>query len=202
MTSKESTTAVILAGGQARRMQGEDKGLIELNGRPMIAYILDIVRPQAHDVLINANRNHERYAGFGHRVISDELSGFQGPLAGMASAMQAAATPFVACVPCDGPLLPPDLMTRLHTVRGDEDADIAVAHDGNRMQPVFALLKCDLLPSLQAFLQAGERKIDHWYAQHRVALADFSNEPDIFLNINTPAQCAALAARLGGRRAD
>ena len=183
-------------------MNGEDKGLIELNGRPMIDYVLDIVRPQAAAVLINANRNHQRYAAFGQRVISDGISGFQGPLAGMASAMQAAETPFIACVPCDGPLLPDDLVVRLHAACADEDAEIAVAHDGKRMQPVFALLKCELLSSLQAFLQAGERKIDQWYAQHGVALVDFSNDPDIFLNINTPAERDALSARLENRRAD
>lgn len=190
------TTGVILAGGRARRMDGEDKGLVELNGQPMIHYIMDIVGPQVDGIVINANRNHERYAQFGHPVIADTLDDFQGPLAGMFSAMSHVDTPLIMTVPCDGPLLPTDLAGRLHEALNDKDADIAVAHDGQRMQPVFALLKCSLLASLKAFLQEGERKIDRWYARHNMALADFSDDQTMFLNVNTPAERDALAEQM------
>lgn len=195
-TTSALITGVVLAGGQARRMGGEDKGLVTLNGRAMIGYVLDILGPQVADILINANRNIERYQTYGYRVISDLHGDFSGPLAGMAAAMRAASTPYIVTVPCDSPLLPKDLVARLYRTLQHAGAEISVAHDGNRMQPVFALLQCSLLSSLEAFLDRGERKIDQWYAQHRVAQADFSAQPEAFINVNTPIERDALAARL------
>ncbi len=189
MTSDSSSnqiTAVILAGGMARRMGGEDKGLIDLDGRPLIAHVLERIQPQVDQVVINANRNLEQYARFGHPVISDTLSDFQGPLAGFLAVMQQVDTDFIVTLPCDGPCLPDNLIERLLKAQQAADADIAVAHDGNRMQPVYALIATRLQPSLEAFLQAGERKIDWWYAKHNTVTVDFSDAPDTFLNINTP----------------
>ncbi|MCW8948885.1 MAG: molybdenum cofactor guanylyltransferase [Sedimenticola sp.] len=189
MTSDSSSnqiTAVILAGGMARRMGGEDKGLIDLDGRPLIAHVLERIQPQVDQVVINANRNLEQYARFGHPVISDTLSDFQGPLAGFLAVMQQVDTDFIVTLPCDGPCLPDNLIERLRKAQQAADADIAVAHDGNRMQPVYALIATRLQPSLEAFLQAGERKIDWWYAKHNTVTVDFSDAPDTFLNINTP----------------
>lgn len=192
-------TGVVLAGGQARRMGGEDKGLVELGGRWMIAHVIDALRPQVETVIINANRNLERYRELGWSVIADELSGFSGPLAGMASAMAAARTPDIVTVPCDSPLLPGDLVARLTAARGRERAEIAVAHDATRMQPVFALLDTSLLGDLRAFLEAGERKIDRWYARHRLALADFADESEAFINVNTPRERESVWAHMQHR---
>ncbi len=181
-------TGVVLAGGRGRRMGGNDKGLVELAGRPLIEHVLEGLRPQVGALLINVNRNHETYATYGERLVDDALTGFQGPLAGFAAAMQAADTPWILTVPCDGPLLPPDLLSRLSTALEGDDAELAVAHDGERLQPVYALLPVSLYPSLTRFLDAGDRKIDLWYARHRMARADFSDCPDLFNNINTPEQ--------------
>jgi molybdenum cofactor guanylyltransferase len=183
---KEKVTAVILAGGMGRRMGGRDKGQVELQGHPLIEYVINAIRPQVNSILINANRHQDDYARYGCPVISDMLEGYQGPLAGFAAGMQAAATPYIVTVPCDGPLLADDLVQRLCTSLSKDAAEIAVAHDGRRMQPVYALIPTALLPSLQAFLAAGNRKIDQWYACHTVALADFSDSPETFRNINTP----------------
>jgi molybdenum cofactor guanylyltransferase len=191
-------TAVILAGGKARRMGGEDKGLIELHGRPLLEYIIAGLRPQVGHILINANRNLDRYRVFGYPVAADTAGSFLGPLAGMATGMQAVTTPLLLAVPCDSPFVPVALCDRLRRALDEADADISVAHDGIRMQPVFALLRCALLPSLLAYLGEGERKIDGWYARHRLALADFSAEPDVFLNLNTPADRLTLENRLAG----
>lgn len=193
---RNDITGLILAGGRASRMGGEDKGLIEVNTRPMIDYVLAALKPQADSILINANRNLERYAGYGYRVVSDELTDFQGPLAGIATAMARSESAYLLVAPCDSPLVPEDLGARLYDALADANAEIAVAHDGARMQPVFSLLKRDLLASLLAFLEQGERKIDRWYARHSVALADFTHRPDTFLNINTPEDRRALAERL------
>ncbi len=190
--SPETITAVILAGGQGKRMGGEDKGLLDWNGRPLIATILDALESQANTILINANRNQEVYEQFGRPVVADSLKGFQGPLAGFAAGMQAAETPWIATVPCDSPLIPDDLLARLAEALMREQAEIAVAHDGERMQPVYALLPVGLFGSLLMFLQEGNRKIDLWYKRHKIALADFSDRPEIFRNVNTPEEHSKL----------
>jgi molybdenum cofactor guanylyltransferase len=197
-TPSTDISAVILAGGRARRMNGVDKGLIELHGRPLLDYIISALRPQVGEILVNANRNLARYRAFGYPVSEDLTTGFHGPLAGMATGMQAATTPYVLTVPCDSPLLPAHLAETLYRALGDAGAELSVAHDGVRMQPVFALLSRALLPDLLAFLGDGGRKIDTWYARHRLALADFSPVPEMFLNLNTPADRSALEDRLGG----
>lgn len=189
-------TAVVLAGGRARRMDGHDKGLIELNHRPLIDYALTALRGQVDAVLINANRNLERYAHLGHPVIADQRSGFHGPLAGMASALAEMRTRYLVTAPCDCPALPEDLVPRLLAARAQADAELAVAHDGTRLQPVFALLDRALLPSLERFLDGGGHKIDQWYAQHRMAMADFSDRPEAFINVNTPEDLELMAQAL------
>ena len=184
--NKEDITGVVLAGGQARRMQGQDKGLIMLGETPMIEIILDIFVPQVGKLIINANRNHEDYAKYGYPVISDELSGYHGPLAGMASALNEITTTYMVTTPCDTPFIPTDLVERLANKLIDEDADICVADNGERTQPVFCIIKKQLLSSLKQFLDQGERKIDRWFEQHKLAVADFSDIPEAFDNINTP----------------
>ncbi|MCU7918566.1 MAG: molybdenum cofactor guanylyltransferase [Candidatus Thiodiazotropha sp. (ex Epidulcina cf. delphinae)] len=181
-------TAVILAGGRGSRMGGEDKGLIELHGEPLIQHVIAAIEPQVGHVLINANRNLSRYRQFGHPVIADSLADFQGPLAGFLAAMQALSTADMVTLPCDGPLLPDDLVERLIKARDKAQAEIAVAHDGKRLQPVYALIPKQLRDSLQRYLNGGDRKIDLWYAKHRVAHADFSDLPRTFVNINTPQE--------------
>ncbi|MES9826535.1 MAG: molybdenum cofactor guanylyltransferase MobA [Candidatus Thiodiazotropha endolucinida] len=185
MSTQAAVTAVILAGGRGRRMGGEDKGLIELNGRPLVQHVISAIQPQVATILINANRNQERYAAFGYPVITDSLLDYQGPLAGFITAMQAIETEHMLTLPCDGPLVPPDLVERLYEARQSAGADIAVAHDGDRLQPVYALIPKRLADSLQRYLDRGDRKIDLWYEEHRVAHADFSDIPRTFINVNT-----------------
>ncbi len=199
---REDITAVVLAGGRARRMGGEDKGLVEVAGRPMVAHTIDALRPQTAGVVVNANRNAGAYrAATGCRVIADTVGGFAGPLAGMASALEASATRLLLTVPCDSPLVTGTLGPRLHEAMARRGAEIAVAHDGERMQPVFALLTRALLPDLLAFLAAGERRIDAWYATRHAVTADFSDLPDTFLNVNTPEERDRLERRLARRDA-
>lgn len=192
----EDISAVILAGGRARRMSGEDKGLIELKGRPLVGHIITALRPQVGEILINANRNLERYRAFGYPVIEDIMGDFFGPLVGMATGMQATDKPYLLTVPCDSPLVPAHFAGSLYRALAGEKAELSVAHDGVRMQPVFALLDCRLLPGLLDYLNGGGRKIDTWYARHRLALADFSAVPEMFLNLNTPEDKSALESRL------
>lgn len=196
---RDQVTGVILAGGRAKRMGGVDKGLVPINGRPMIAWVIDALRPQVSEVLINANRNHDRYGEFGSNVVDDGDSEFRGPLAGMASGMRAAQTPWIAVVPCDSPLIHGHLVARLYAAAVASGARLAAAHDGERLQPVFALLACDLLPDLAGYLDDGERKIDRWYARQRFESVDFSDVTESFANINAPQDRQALEAALRGR---
>lgn len=194
--SRNTVTGLILAGGQAQRMGGVDKGLLQLCERPLIEWVLDALQPQVASLIINANRSHADYRHYGHAIVADELDGYCGPLAGIAAGLGACTTDYLVVTPCDSPLLPMDLVQRLQEHLRRDTADIAVAHSGDRLQPVFALLHARLISSLQAFLDTGGRKIDQWYAQHKITIVGFSDAPDMFLNINTPEDLAALEARL------
>lgn len=185
MLDKHDVTAVILAGGKGRRMDGEDKGLADLGGRPLVEHVIDSIEPQVETIIISANRNQQQYARYGYPVIADTLTDYQGPLAGFISGLTHARTSHVVTVPCDGPFIASDLVERLITALTTTNADIAVAHDGDRMQPVYALIPARLSARLMEFLNSGERKVDLWYKQLKLALADFSDCPDTFRNINT-----------------
>lgn len=193
---RRDITGVILAGGRATRMGGEDKGLIAVAGRALIETVILALRPQVSDLLINANRNLDRYRACGLPVVTDMLEGYCGPLAGMASAMRVAKTPYILSVPCDSPFIAPDLAVRLHAGLKDNDAAIGVADSGGRLEPVFALIDCNLLESLLAYLESGERKIDRWYALHPMTAVDLSDHAEMFLNLNTPEDLAMAEARL------
>jgi molybdopterin-guanine dinucleotide biosynthesis protein A len=193
---RKEITGVILAGGRARRMGGIDKGLILINGKPMVEHVIAALRAEIDSLLINANRNLEQYAAFGYPVVPDIMDGYLGPLAGMASGMRACATRYIVTAPCDSPLVANNLVRRLYETLAREGADISVAHDGERAHPVFAMMRCDLLPNLLDYLNAGERKIDRWYTQHRLAVAYFRDEPEAFLNVNSPQERAELENRL------
>ena len=173
-------------------MGGVDKGLRELRGKPLIEWVLERFAPQVDAVLINANQNLELYARFGHPVITDEIGGFAGPLAGLQCALSAARHPLVATVPCDSPFLPGDLVTRLDTALQAGHAQLAVARTGNQPHPVFCLCRRDVLPHLTQFLAGGGRKIDAWYATLRVIEVAFDDAADAFININTPEELSAF----------
>ena len=194
--SREAVTAVILAGGRGSRMGGADKGLVEVAGRPMVEHVLAAVGPQASAVAINANRSTRRYARYGYPVIPDRLGGFQGPLAGMASALASAATDLVLVVPCDSPLVDRELGPRLHAELEATNANVAVAHDGERMHPVFVLLRRAVLPGLESFLARGGRKIDRWFEEEKTAVVDFSDRTEMFLNVNRETDRSVLESRL------
>ncbi len=177
-------------------MGGQDKGLIELNKRPMIEYVLDALKLQVDNIIINANRSHDQYKQYGYSIARDEQEDFSGPLAGFASTMKVIDTEFMLTVPCDSPFVPNDLVARLYTKLKQNSADISVAHNGERLQPVFSLLKKELLNSLLDYLDAGERKIDRWFEQHKLVITDFSDKPETFLNINTPNDLASIETKL------
>lgn len=200
----EAVTGLILAGGRGTRMGGTDKGLQNFRGLPLALHTLMRLQMQQGqpmaEVMINANRNLSAYEAFGAAVWPDTLDGFAGPLAGFMTGLERCETPLLLTVPCDTPLFPLDLVQRMHQALRREQADLAMAaaceEDGQlRAQPVFCLMRVELLESLVAFTHQGGRKIDAWTALHRTVLVPF-NEPNdsaqAFLNANTAAQLQSL----------
>jgi len=185
-SSSPSITGLILAGGQSRRMAGEDKGLILFKNKPLIHYSIKRLDPQVDQLIINANRHLDDYKAFGYDVIVDSLTGFCGPLAGMLSAMQSVDTDYILTVPCDSPTISLQLRQRMMETLLLEKADLAVAYDGERLQPVFSLLPCRLHKDLERYLADGGRKIDLWLSRFKMAVVDFSDQKDCFLNFNRP----------------
>ena len=180
----KDVTGLVLAGGMGRRMDSRDKGLIAFRGKPMVAHVIERLASQVETLVINANRNLDQYRAFGYPVVSDEVSGYAGPLAGLHAGLRACKTALIVTAPCDSPFLPTDLVARLHAALEENIAELAVAKTGNQAHPVFTLCSTDLLPSLTAFLESGGRKIDAWYAAHRVVEVQFDDEA-AFANINT-----------------
>lgn len=184
-------TGVVLAGGLARRMNNQDKGLIVYKDRPMINFALDAISTVADPIYINANRNIAEYKRFGYQVITDQTDTFDGPLAGIFSAMIHSKTDKLIIMPCDSPLIKANHLTELlNALEGD--VEIAVAYDGTRIHPVFLALRTSLQASLQTYLQEGNRKIDLWLQQHYLKKVDFSHSAGVFLNINTLEELKAL----------
>ncbi|WP_295551200.1 molybdenum cofactor guanylyltransferase MobA [Limnohabitans sp. Rim8] len=198
-------TGLILAGGRGSRMGGIDKGLQNFRGLPLALQTLMRLQVQSlplQEVLINANRNLSAYESLGVPVWPDSIDGFAGPLAGFLTGLERCETPLLLTVPCDTPLFPLDLVERLVQAMDTQDADMAMAaapeEDGAiRPQPVFCLLKIELLESLVKFTQSGGRKIDAWTSQHRCAIVPFDlpgDSPQAFANANTLAELQQLEA--------
>jgi molybdopterin-guanine dinucleotide biosynthesis protein A len=190
----ERITGLVLAGGLGRRMGGVDKGLSLLDGEPLVEHILRRLAPQVGRLIINANQNHDIYAGFGYPVVGDRIEGHAGPLAGLEAGLAACTTPYLLTVPCDSPLLPADLVSRLAACLTAHKASIAVARTGEQLHPVFSLIRSDELPELQAFINAGGRRMEAWLRRLCWAPCPFDDCPEAFANINTPDELRAHQA--------
>ncbi len=192
MNSQTKVAGVILAGGRARRMNNQDKGLVNFNGCPMVSYAIAALAPVVDCVFINANRNIDQYRQFGWPVISDQTDSFDGPLAGILTAMIHADADVLVVIPCDSPLIKTEHLQKLLLTRAEHNADVAVAFDGTRLHPVFLAIKTALQTSLQEYLADGQRKVEVWLAQQNLVRVDFSNETEIFSNINTMTELSVL----------
>ena len=178
-------SVVILAGGRGTRVGGIDKGLMPWRGKPLIEYILPGL-PKTSPVFINANRNIERYLQYGLPVVADTLTDYQGPLAGILSAMTQCKTDYLLCMPCDSPQPPQQLAERLFQCMQQANKSSAICHDGQRLQPLFALMSRTLQPQLENWLASGQRKVELFFTEVESAVCDFSDQPQCFHNFNTP----------------
>ena len=197
MIATEKITGLILAGGRGSRMGGVDKGLQNHQGVSLAMHALLRLGPQVGQVLINANRNLAAYEAMGVPVWPDALPDYAGPLAGFLAGLEHCETPYLVTVPCDSPLFPLDLVARLAQALEDTDAEIAMAatreSDSLQVQPVFCLMRSELIGSLVRFTQGGQRKIDRWTSQHRCVEVAF-NDAQAFTNANTLAELQQLPA--------
>lgn len=184
---------VLLAGGQALRMGGGDKGSILLGGRPMMEHIIERAQTQVTTMIINANGDVRRFQNYGLEVISDVIEGFAGPLAGVLTGMEwavinAPKVEWVATFPSDAPYFPLDLVNRLTAAVVNGDAELACACSNGWSHPVFGIWPVNLADHLRyAMVNEKVRKIDDWTARYKLVEVEFSTEPfDPFFNVNTP----------------
>ena len=196
MIHADQITGLILAGGRAQRMGGIDKGLIPFHGKPLIESAIARLQNQVSSIIINANRNITKYAAYGYPVMMDETPDFSGPLAGFSAGLKVCQTPFLLTSPCDSPLLPIDLASRLakEMVAGDYQLVYASSKESDGKvwaQPVFCLMRTNLQESLEGFLQKGDLKIDRWFKELHSSTVVF-NDARAFANVNTPEELKIL----------
>ena len=182
--------AVILTGGHSRRM-GQTKAFLEYRGNSFVAHLLAQLQPQVSSVMIAAGQYAPQFVGLGVDVVTDTLAE-AGPLAGLANALQQANRPWLLCVPCDNPLLPPDYAARLLQAARVHAAPLVFVRKHGRAQPLYAILQTALLENLQAYLQRGERKVLPWYESVGVVALDWDDAGLAFNNLNSPDDYAAF----------
>ena len=178
-------TLCILAGGEGQRVNQQDKGLLEWQGKPLVEHILHDMSGQFSHIVINANRNQELYEHYGYDVIRDDSPGFQGPLMGILSLFKHTTTPYILVIPCDSPHPPQNLLSRLTQCLLEKHTPCALCHDGERLQPLFALLSREIENQLDRFVAQDRHKVQDFFESINQAICDFSDQPQAFTNINT-----------------
>lgn len=183
--SPRGVSAIVLAGGRARRFKGEDKGLLPLAGRPLAAWVVERLEGLAAEILISANRNLAAYGALGHTVVPDHLPGQPGPLAGLLACARTAREPWLLSVPCDVPFLPLDLVMRLHDQAQTSRVPLVRVADETGTHFAIMLVHQDLMPDLADFVADGGRQVQAWQERHPSETLYFGEDPYAFLNINT-----------------
>jgi molybdenum cofactor guanylyltransferase len=202
-----NVVGVLLAGGQSRRMGGGHKGLLDICGKPMLAHVIERIRPQVGPLVINTNSDPSQFAQFDLPVVADSIEGFVGPLGGVLAGMRWARTsapeaPWIATVSTDAPLIPHDLVGRLLLAVAGRDKAIALASSGGELHPVIGLWPVALADDLEAALRAGDRKVLRWTDRHGSVPVEFpffeirGRKVDPFFNANTPEELAEARAVL------
>lgn len=179
--NRSDITGVILAGGRSTRM-GEDKGLVEVNGRPLFEHIAEKLRPRVSEILISCNRNRERY-GRDFQTVPDITPDFSGPLAGILAALSVSKTEWVLFVPCDAPAFPDNLAEVLQAEVSGQNA--VYACDPERAHPTLCLLNQKIMPDLESYLGNGDRKLMFFFEKIGAKSALFQ-DPSAFSNLNAP----------------
>ena len=195
MTMHPNITAIILAGGQGKRFEGKDKGLIEFENTPLVEHLINTFSPQVKHLIISANRNLDKYQCYGYPVVSDAAPLYQGPMAGIVAGLNATKTDYAFIAACDMPALPANIIQRLYEALENTSSDLALAHDGVRAQPLCMLLKRELHHSLQQSIEKNELKVIRWIEQQSHSLVDCSDIQNCFKNINTKNELDELCKK-------
>ncbi|VAW81532.1 hypothetical protein MNBD_GAMMA12-2490 [hydrothermal vent metagenome] len=188
MTSSSDISALILAGGKASRFNGQDKGLVELQGSTMITQVIQALKPQVNTILISANRNVESYKTYGYPVVRDQLfdlDKLQGPLAGILQGMRKATTPWLLLSPCDTPFIQANYCQKMIAALNSHTNKIAVAVHQGKLQPLFSLMPITFQQSLEKSLNDKNYKVGQWIKSMPHIEVDFLASK-MFTNINTP----------------
>jgi molybdopterin-guanine dinucleotide biosynthesis protein A len=191
-----SISAIILAGGRATRMGGLDKGLVMFRQKPLITHVISRLTPQVDEIIINANRELETYKTLGHQVLQDEIIDFAGPLAGIQLGLKYASCDYILTAPCDSPLLPLDLASRLQAALLAHHAEIAIVSSDGNTHPVFCLCKKSVLSALNDYLKHGGRKVSAWQQSLNHVYVDFSDCAEAFTNLNSQQDLAGFETKL------
>ncbi len=188
-----NTAAIILAGGQSRRFQHRDKGLIAFQDKMLIEHVIERIEKQVSEIIIVCNRNQEQYQTLGRQLISDQLTDFQGPLAGIQAGLAAISKQYALTCPCDTPRLPLDLVEGLFQAMSADNSNIAYCHDGEREQYLPLMLNRSCQPQLNQFLASGQRSVKAWIKEFEpVSVGDFTGQSASFQNINSPQELDSL----------
>ncbi|VXC24761.1 Molybdenum cofactor guanylyltransferase [Pseudomonas sp. 9AZ] len=182
-TTLPRCSVLLLAGGRGQRMGGADKGLLDWQGRPLIAWLHELVRPLTDDLLISCNRNAERYAPFADRLVSDDEADFQGPLAGIRAGLRAARQANVLILPCDAPQLDRLLLEALLNLAGER---AVVVRQGEFLEPLFSVIPRALHADLEQAWQAGERSPQRWLRSLDPLTVECPLGDPRLANFNTP----------------
>ena len=186
----DKISAIILAGGQGRRFNHRDKGLIEWKEKPLIAHVIQHISPQVEQIVISCNRNYDQYRALGYHLCEDKLDDYQGPLAGIQAALPSIEQAYCLVCPCDTPRLPDDLVARLYTAMTKANADISYPACNGRRHYLPALLRTSLAQDLDRYLAAADRSMKGWFKGLNALEVDFSDRDTYFANINTPQALA------------
>jgi molybdopterin-guanine dinucleotide biosynthesis protein A len=207
MKAREHVVSILLAGGKSSRMGGGDKCLLPLAGRPILAHVIERLKPQVAELIISANGDPARFSAFGLPVVEDRLDFYAGPLAGILAGLEWARTNrpesrFAITAASDTPFLPADLVERLRSASGEGEANLVVARSAEGMHPVFGLWPVTLAADLEASLMSGDRKVSDWVRKHQAREVMFppvnieGRTIDPFFNVNRPDELAAAEAFL------
>jgi molybdopterin-guanine dinucleotide biosynthesis protein A len=209
MSLDNAAIGVLLAGGKSSRMGGGDKCLLPLAGAPMLAHIIDRLRPQVSDLVLNANGDVRRFAAFDLPIVADRLGGQPGPLAGVHAGIEWAKanrpeSRFVITAATDTPFFPTDLVARFVTGLAGGEPRLLVARSAEGVHPVFGLWPVSLAPALEQSLTSGMRKVQAWVRENQAEEIFFASREiggrkiDPFFNLNRPEELAEAEILLRG----
>lgn len=183
LSTLPTCSVLLLAGGRGQRMGGADKGLLDWQGRPLIAWLHELVRPLSDDLIISCNRNAERYAPYADSLIEDDDKDFPGPLAGIRAGLKVARHPWLLVLPCDAPRLDQELLLALLSQASEQPV---VVRQGGYLEPLFSLIPTHLVAQLEDAWQAGERSPQRWLRSLAIATVDCPADDSRLANLNTP----------------